>query len=425
MPTSPPVYPAAPRKVTGRRRIPFYQGLSALFIALALLNTIWLTGVLLFHPAPNLAGNILNVVLFWLALTYLVLPRLHQLLTVLYVPDYFIGRTHTGDGLLGDPVNLALDGTEDDIHAAMLGANWVRADPITPRSALGIVRSTLLRRPYPAAPVSNLYLFEHPQAFAYQQEVDGNAAQRHHVRFWPTPPGWLLPGGLRVAWLAAGTYDRSVGLSSFTLQITHKIDADIDVERDYIIDTVRYADPDCGVRVLPDFTTAYHARNGGGDAIRTDGDLPVLDVTGAAERNRRAARPRTESTHVADRALPPTPLLLGGALIAVLFLISVVTYLLAGGTAGQDAVTWLFLEGAWLLAAFRHRWAWLLLMTIATLISAGGLLAITLGLLPGEGNLYLVSIAVLVVLAVSSEDVREWLGKERSHPRQIAPQPPA
>ena len=33
----------------------------------------------------------------------------------------------------------------------------------------------------------------------------------------------MLPGGYAVGWLAAGTYDRSVGLSWFTLQITHKI----------------------------------------------------------------------------------------------------------------------------------------------------------------------------------------------------------
>ena len=48
-------------------------------------------------------------VVFWLVLAYLVLPRLHRILTI-YVPDYFIGRARTSDGLLGDPVNLALDG---------------------------------------------------------------------------------------------------------------------------------------------------------------------------------------------------------------------------------------------------------------------------------------------------------------------------
>lgn len=36
--------------------------------------------------------------------------------------------------------------------------------------------------------------------------------------------------------------------------------------------------PESGVRVLENFSTGYHHRNGGGDEIRTDGDLPVVDL---------------------------------------------------------------------------------------------------------------------------------------------------
>ncbi|EEH64483.1 hypothetical protein HMPREF0044_0220 [Gleimia coleocanis DSM 15436] len=56
-------------------------------------------------------------------MAYLVLPRLHQFFTALYVPDYFIARTRTMDGVLGDPVNLALEGSAADIHAAMCNAS--------------------------------------------------------------------------------------------------------------------------------------------------------------------------------------------------------------------------------------------------------------------------------------------------------------
>jgi hypothetical protein len=41
------------------------------------------------------------------------------------------------------------------------------------------------------------------------------------------------------------------------------------------------------VDVIADFATGYHARNGGGDSIRTDGDLPIVDV--------RAVQPSVES----------------------------------------------------------------------------------------------------------------------------------
>jgi hypothetical protein len=215
---------------------------------------------------------------FWLLLAYLVLPRLHRILTTIYVPEYFIGRTRTSDGLLGDPVNLAFQGTGEQIRAALEAAGWTRAEPVTLGSSWRIVASTLTRRSYDEAPVSPLFLFGRQQDFAYQQEVDGNPAQRHHVRFWRCPDDWLLPGGRRVEWLAAGTFDTSVGLSLFTLQVTHKIDADTDVERDHIVRTLTDADPRVAVDVIADFATGYHARNGGGDSIRTDGDLPIVDV---------------------------------------------------------------------------------------------------------------------------------------------------
>ena len=220
---------------------------------------------------------------FWALLAYLVLPRLHRILTTIYVPDYFIGRARTSDGLLGDPVNLAFLGDGEQIERALRAGGWTRADPVTLASSWRIISSTVRGRSYHEAPVSPLFLFGRQQDFAYQQEVDGNPAQRHHVRFWKCPDGWLLPGGRRVDWLAAGTFDTRVGLSLFTLQVTHKIDANTDVERDHIVATVTAGDPRVTVDVIRDFSTGYHARNGGGDSIRTDGDLPVVDGRGLRE----------------------------------------------------------------------------------------------------------------------------------------------
>ena len=79
-------------------------------------------------------------------------------------------------------------------------------------------------------------------------------------------------------WLAAGTYDKSVGLSIFTLQVTHKIDENTDIERDYVVKTVTRALRSIELTVLEDFSTGYHSRNGGGDNIITDGDLPVIEL---------------------------------------------------------------------------------------------------------------------------------------------------
>lgn len=265
-----------------RRRISLLAVLDEFFFIFAGLSAIWLAWLLISESFTLGWWGIVMVILFWVLLAYLILPRIHRVLTTIYVPDYFIGRTRTSDGLLGDPVNLALMGEEQQLHAAMQRAGWTLADPVTLRSSMRIISSTITRRSYDEAPVSPLFLFSRMQDFAYQQEVAGNPAQRHHVRFWRTPDGWLLPGGARVDWLAAGTFDRSVGLSLFTLQVTHKIDADTDIERDFIVHSVLESDPSAELDLLKDFSTGYHSRNGGGDTIHTDGHLPVLDLRALA-----------------------------------------------------------------------------------------------------------------------------------------------
>jgi hypothetical protein len=247
--------------------------------ALAAVAAIWLAWVLITESFDLGWWIVLFFVLFWVVLAYLVLPRLHRILTGIYVPNYFIGRARTSDGLLGDPINLALLGSQAQLQTAMDAAAWTLADPVTLRSGWRIVASTLLRRSYDEAPVSPLFVFGRQQDLAFQQEVAGNPAKRHHVRFWKCPPEWRLPGGARAGWLGAGTFDRSVGFSLFTLQITHKIDANTDIERDHITASLTKADPDIEIQVIRDFSTGYHARNGGGDSIATDGNLPVVDLT--------------------------------------------------------------------------------------------------------------------------------------------------
>ena len=261
-----------------RRRWSIGAAVDQFFFVFAGLAAIWLAYLGFTQTFAFGWWGIAVGLVFWVLLAYLVLPRLHRILTAIYVPDYFIGRARTSDGLLGDPINLAFMGEEERIHSALAEAGWVRADPVTLRSSWRIVTSTLGRRSYDEAPVSPLYLFGRPQDFAYQQEVDGSPEKRHHVRFWRCPDGWLLPGGRRVDWLAAGTFDTAVGLSLFTLQVTHRIDADTDIERDHIVASLRAGAPGVAVDVIRDFSSGYHARNGGGDSIRTDGDLPVVDV---------------------------------------------------------------------------------------------------------------------------------------------------
>ena len=220
-------------------------------------------------------------IVVWVLAAYVLLPRLNRVLSGLYVPDYFIGRTRTVDGLLGDPVNLAVVGSTGELRRAMLAAGWTEPDPVTLRSSWRIARDSVMRRSYPAAPVSPLFVFSRKQTLAFELEVDGSPAQRHHVRFWSCPEGWKLPGGFDVDLVGAATFDRRVGLSLFTFQITHKIAENTDQERDLVVAAL--ARGGASVHTIRHFSTGYHSRNGGGDAIETDGDLPVVVVSPARQ----------------------------------------------------------------------------------------------------------------------------------------------
>ena len=399
---------------------------TALF-AFAGLSTLWLA-YLLVRESVQPGWPLLLLVLFWVLLTYLLLPRLHRILTRIYVPRYFIGRAHTSDGLLGDPINLALRGNEAQVHLVMSRGGWSRADDLSVATGLQIVRSTLRRRSYAGAPVSPLLLFDRQQDFAYQQEVDGSPSKRHHVRFWRAPDGWMLPGGYAVDWVAAGSYDRSVGLSLFTLQITHKIEADIDVERDHVVATMKRS-CEVGVEVIRDFSTGYHARNGGGDVIRTDGDLPIIDV-----RHVSAATSSTiERTDSRDKR--PAQIIVGAAVACLrgfIFLLVSIAFLLppemlaqTSRQAGEPAdltitgvVLLLILAlgdiGLAFAVLYRRNWARIVLMLSSVVAIVPGIIdnarhldVITLGTLPT------VAMSILILLALSSHRARDYTARHR------------
>jgi len=288
-----------------------------LFFIFAGVAALVLTFMILANTVGHSFWGVPIAFIFWAVTAYLTLPRFHAIMTHIYVPDYFIGRTRTPDGLLGDPVNIGLIGTEEQIHQVMQDAGWTRADDVTLVSSWKIILSTITRRSYAEAPVSPLKIFGKTQAFAYQKEVDGNPEKRHHVRFWKTPDGWLLPGGHQVDWLAAGTYDSGVGFSFFTLQVTHRIDAETDFERDYIVESIQYAHPETRVELPPVSPAGSPARNGGGDAIRTDGALPVVILNNEGLEPQEQEEIHLSSAHDLAYRMPLSLLVGSGMLIAV------------------------------------------------------------------------------------------------------------
>jgi len=184
-------------------------------------------------------------------------------------------HTRTAKGLAGDAVNVAFVGSEEELHRVLGSAGWYAADPVTLRTSLRIAADVVLHKPYPHAPVSDLYLWGRKEDAAFEQPVGDSPKQRHHVRFWRSQE---VDAKSRPLWIGAATYDERVELSR-TAGITHKIGPDIDRERNKLVhDAIRSGHLD-GYYWVDRFHEAAEGKNGGGDRYVTDRRL-VIGVIG-------------------------------------------------------------------------------------------------------------------------------------------------
>jgi len=211
---------------------------------------VWLIVFVVFETADNRLPWILAVGVTYGIAAYIILPRVIRLgLKILQrslVPSYTI----TGDGLPGDPVNLALIGTLPQLRAAFATLGWSEADRLGVASSWRMIRAFVLNSPYPTAPFSTLYLFGRGQDIGFQKAIDDSPRRRHHIRFWAlsqtrAQENWRAadfwkrtdrpPDNDRVLWVGAATRDTGLSLTRLSFQITHATDSDTNVERDYIV----------------------------------------------------------------------------------------------------------------------------------------------------------------------------------------------
>ena len=220
-----------------------------LVLALGIFS-VWLIVFVVFETADRRLPWVVALGVTYGLAAYIILPRIIRLgLKILqrqHVPSYTI----TGDGLPGDPVNVALVGTLQQLRAAFAALGWAEADRLGLASSWGMVRAFVFNSPYPTAPFSTLYLFGRGQDIGFQKAIDDSPRKRHHVRFWAlsltraqstwgAADFWLNtdrpPGDEAAIWVGAGTRDTGLSLTRLSFQITHATDSDTNAERDFII----------------------------------------------------------------------------------------------------------------------------------------------------------------------------------------------
>ena len=212
--------------------------------------SVWLIVFVIFEFADQRLPWILALGTAYGIGAYIILPRVVRMGLKILQRERVPSFTTTVDGLPGDPVNLALVGTLQQLRAAFATAGWSGADRLGLASSWRMVRAFVFKSPYPTAPFSTLYLFGRGQDVGFQKAIDDSPRKRHHIRFWAmsltraedtvaTASFWLNTDrpadNARVLWVGAGTRDTGLSLTRLTFQITHATDADTNAERDYIV----------------------------------------------------------------------------------------------------------------------------------------------------------------------------------------------
>ncbi len=212
--------------------------------------SVWLIVFVIFERADHKLPLALALSVTYALGAYVVLPYVVRIgLKIIQhrrVPRFTI----TGDGLPGDPVNVALVGTMKQLRAAFASAGWPEADHLSIASSWRMTKAFLFNIPYPTAPFSTLYLFGRGQDVGFQKAIDNSPRKRHHIRFWAlslasaqatvgTTDFWLNTDrpaeSESVLWVGAGTRDTGLGITRMTFKITHATDSDTNAERDHVI----------------------------------------------------------------------------------------------------------------------------------------------------------------------------------------------
>lgn len=188
--------------------------------------------------------------------------------------------TRTRSGTPGDPINVAFEGSRSTILAAFHTIGWVQADPLSRGDDLRLVRDALEGKSYPAAPISNLYLFGRPEAVAVEHEL-GSVARRDHARLWDT--NRTDPRTGEELWIGDAARDVEIEVvrkhgfrDALPVSTTHRIGPAIDAERHRIVSAMRGAG---GVQALvmePGIGPTTDGRNGENNRFYTDGRVAVI-----------------------------------------------------------------------------------------------------------------------------------------------------
>jgi hypothetical protein len=186
-------------------------------------------------------------------------------------------------GTQGDRVNFLIVGSEEQVRSVLAAAGWTAVDKTVKDTILRGALASLSRQAYTTLPMSELRMFDRSQDFAYAQgDPVRVVAARHHFRLWRAP--FTLDGNS--VWVGAGTHDIGFDKDQRNGKLTHRIDSDVDGEREYIGKNLEQT----GMVALLDYMTpkvvVKTAKTAHGEEFFSDGRTLVIYMRPEQEASR-------------------------------------------------------------------------------------------------------------------------------------------
>lgn len=184
-------------------------------------------------------------------------------------------RVSDQKGNPGDMVNFLILGSQTAMEQVFNAAGWVKVDPDVKDTILHGIIESISKESYLTMPMSQLYLFDRPQDYGWAHaEPISVVKTRNHLRIWKAP--FEVNG--QTLWVGAATHDTGFERDQRNNGITHKIDPDIDLERDYVEKTLESTGLVTEIcHFLPE-NPLKEAKTATGGSFHSNGQVLILKV---------------------------------------------------------------------------------------------------------------------------------------------------
>ena len=188
-------------------------------------------------------------------------------------------RVTDAQGNAGDNTNFVVVGSEEKVIQTFEAAGWVKVDREKKDAVLHTILSTFTKQAYVELPMSELTLFGRVQDYGLAHAVPIQVvAQRHHLRLWKAP--FQVEG--QELWVGAATHDIGFDRDNRNNGITHKIDPNVDDEREFVGRSLDETGLVAKLSYVIPTQASKEARTATGATFHSDGRVMVVHLIPAS-----------------------------------------------------------------------------------------------------------------------------------------------